>query len=347
MTCLNLQNGQKLWLHSIPCPKYGRHSTGDKGIYAGPSSTPEFDESTGWIYTLGIDGDLLCRDTRARGKIIWKRNLYADYQVKQRPNVGRRKRMLRDYGYTSSPLIYQDLLLVEVGSSNGNVIAFDKRTGKERWTSRCKDPAGHSGSPVLMTVNGVPCAVILTVRNLVVFRLDKGHEGETIATHPWTTDFANNIATPAVSGNAVIVTSAYNQYAMCKLIITLKGATVAWRVNNPSGVCSPVIHRGHVYWAWRGVHCLDFKTGKEIWRGGNVGSAGSCILTGDDRLIVWANRGDLSLVETAPRSPKKFKELAKQPRILRRDAWPHVVLANGHLLCKDRDGNIVCFSLKK
>ena len=63
-----------------------------------------------------------------------------------------------------------------------------------------------------------------------------------MALYPWTTDFANGIPTPAVHGNEVIVTSAYNHYAMCKVKITLKGAKKIWEHRNPSGVCSPVVH---------------------------------------------------------------------------------------------------------
>ena len=32
-----------------------------------------------------------------------------------------------------------------------------------------------------MTVEGVPCVVVLTLRDLLVTRLDKGHEGQTVA----------------------------------------------------------------------------------------------------------------------------------------------------------------------
>jgi outer membrane protein assembly factor BamB len=347
LTCLDTKTSRVIWTQSSPAPKYGRHSTGDKRIYAGPSSTPEFDPKTQLIYTLSLDGHLQCRNTKTKGRLVWETNLYDKYAVKRRPNVGKRKNRLRDYGYTSSPLVYQNVLLVEVGSSRGTVIAFDKQTGNQRWASECRDEAGHTGGPVFMTVQGVPCAALLTLRNLIVFRLDKGNEGKTIATHKWTTDFANNIPTPAVSGDSVIITSAYNHYAMRKVKITLQGASQLWETKNPSGVCSPIIHKGHIYWAWRGVHCVDFKTGKQLWVGGKVGSAGSCLLTSDERLIVWANTGDLSLVETAMRSPKKYRELAKRPRIFRKDAWPHVVLANGRLFCKDRDGNLACFLLKQ
>jgi hypothetical protein len=134
---------------------------------------------------------------------------------------------------------------------------------------------------------------------------------------------------------------------MCRLKITLQGAEKLWETENPSGVCSPVVHKGKIYWAWRGVHCVDLDTGKEIWLGGNVGECGSCIVTKDDRLIVWADQGDLVLAETAERSPAKYTELAMKRRLFGTDVWPHVVLAEGRLFVKDREGNLACFALAK
>lgn len=343
--CLDAATGDPIWTVSDQSPRYGRRSTGDKGIYAGTSATPAFDKQTLFLYTLGIDGDFVCWDTKQQGRRVWSVNFYDRFGVKQRPDVGGRRRTLRDYGFVGAPFVFGDVVVVEVGDDEGTLMAFDKRSGKRRWVSECRDEAGHTGGLAPITVEGVPCLAVLTLRNLVVVRLDSGHEGETVARYPWTTDFANNIPTPAVHEDSVIITSAYNQSAMCRLKITLEGAEKVWEQPNPSGVCSPVIHKGHVYWAWRGVHCVDFETGKERWVGGKVGTPGSCIVTADDRLIVWANKGDLTLVETAERSPARYRELAGRKRIFSRDVWPHAVLAGGRLYLKDREGNLKCFAL--
>ncbi len=90
------------------------------------------------------------------------------------------------------------------------------------------------------------------------------------------------------------------------------------------------------------------KTGETKWVQGNFDSATSLLLTSDERLIVWANKGEVALVETAKRSPDRYRELAKPKRLMHRDAaWPHVVLANGRLFCKDRNGEIQCLQLER
>jgi hypothetical protein len=345
LQCLDLTTGKSLWTKTYECPLYGRNSEGDKGIYAGVCSTPEFDAETGNLYTLSIDGDLNAWDTKQQGRRLWTLNLYDRYKAPKRARVNRSGR--RDYGYTTSPLVYQDWVIVEVGAPAGTLIAFDKRTGEQRWASQAKVAAGHTGGVVPINVEDVPCVAVHTFEGLLVVRVDGTHAGQTVATYPWKTDFANNIATPAVFDNNIVLTSAYNHYKIARLRITLSGAERVWEQDYASKVCSPVIVGGHVYWAFQKLHCLDFETGKLQWQGGSFGSPGSCTATSDGRLIVWGKQGDLVLAETASRSPTKYVELASRKGLLRKDAWPHVVLSDGKLLCKDRDGNLVCLSIER
>jgi outer membrane protein assembly factor BamB len=345
LACLDVRTGRELWAAVSRTPKYGRVATGDESFYSGPSSTPEYDAATGLIYTLGIDGELQCFDTARAGARIWGMNLYDRYQVGRRPKVGRSG--LRDYGYTSSPLLLGDQLVVEVGSTAGTLVAFDPRTGAERWRSEATDPAGHSGGPVPIVVEGVPCVAVHHFNGLLVARADPAAPdvGRTVATWPWRTDFANNIATPAVHGSAVVMTSAYNQSKIARLDLTLRGAMLAWEQPFASKVCSPVIHEGCVYWAWRQVHCLDFATGKPRWRGGRLSDPGSCVIAGDGRMLTWTDAGDLRLVETAAGAADDYRELAAVKGVTAADAWPHVVLANGRIFCRDRSGTLVCLQL--
>jgi outer membrane protein assembly factor BamB len=319
---------------------------GDEELYSGPSSTPEYDPATHFLYTLSTDGDLNCWDTKAEGKKVWGRNLYDDYKIARRPKLTRAPQ--RDYGYTSSPLVHHNWLLVEVGSTkSGNVIAFDKKTGKEVWASELKEEAGHTGGVAPMTVANVPCIAVLTQRNLAVMRLDAGQEGKTVALFPWVTDFANTIAGPAVSGDCVVIATSYNHNAMCKVQVTLDGAKELWRKRYPSKVCTPVIHDGSVYVAWQRVRCIDWKTGDLKWEGGAVGDPGSCVVTSDGRLIVYGLNGKLALVEGAQRSPDAYKELAVKDKLFKSAAWPHVALADGRVYCRDRDGNVAVFAVGK
>ncbi len=343
--CLDASTGRPIWQQSYPSPRYGRKSLGDKGLYAGPSSTPEYDPATGLLFTLSNDGELRCWNAQAGGKLVWRRNLYDDYDPPQRPRVGRSGH--RDYGYTSSPLVVGDRLIVEVGAADATLIAFDKRTGRELWRSEAGGPAGHTAGPVPISVEGVACVAVLRFEGLLVTRIDDGQAGRTVATYPWKTSFANNIASVAVHGSDVLLTSAYNHYAICRLTISLDGAKKVWEQPLASKICTPVVHDGHIYWSWQNLYCLDWETGRKRWQVGGFGDAGSCIVTADDRLIVLGNRGKLVLAETARRAAVKPNVLAIRDRLLTTDAWPHVVLAGGRLFLKDRAGRLLCFSVPR
>ncbi len=343
VVCIHCVDGNLIWQKSYDCPERGRKATGDEGLYSGPSSTPELDPHSGLLFTLSADGDLHCWDTRKDGQPVWGFNLYERYDPPQRPRVNRSG--LRDYGYTSSPIVLGDALIVEVGGAEGSLMAFDVSTGERRWRSEATSPAGHNGGPVPMTVDGMSCVALFNHDGLLVVRADSENVGKTIATYPWTTDFANGIATPTVHGDSVLVTSSYNQHKICRFKISLDGALKLWEQSYASKVCSPVVLDGHIYWAWQQVMCLDFATGELKWQGGNCGDPGSCVATADGRLIVLSGQGDLTLVESATRSPNQYLELAKRPRLFGTDAWPHVVLSDGRLYCKDRDGNLQCFEL--
>ncbi len=322
--CLEARTGKPVWTVSYKCPRYGRHATGDENVYSGTTSTPEYDTNTGYLYTLSCDGDLNCWDTGARGKRVWGLNLYDRFGVGQRPASGLAKDDLRDYGYTTAPFVHDDWVIVEVGAKEGDLMAFDKRTGERRWTSEYGGQAGHTGGLVPITVEKVPCLAVLALYDLLVVRLDRGNEGKTVATYPWKSAWANNVLTPSVQGDCLLISSYHTHKSICKLKITLRGAERLWERPYASHVGSPVIHGNYVYLASERLFCLDWGKGDLVWEGGSYGYGGACLVTGDGKLIVWSNLGALSLLESAEGSPEEYRRLAQIPRVFAgATTWPH------------------------
>ena len=177
VSCLDARSGAELWQASYDCPRYGRNALGDEGLYSGPTSTPEYDETTGCLYTLSCDGDLICWDTNKQGERLWGENLNECYWINRRPRIGRSGH--RDYGYTTAPLVRGDWVLVEVGADSGTIMAFDKLTGKHVWSSEATGPAGHTGGLAPITVEGVPCVAVMTCYGLLVTRIDQAFAGKT------------------------------------------------------------------------------------------------------------------------------------------------------------------------
>jgi len=338
VTCLDARTGKEQWKQSYRCRYQGRFRAGDTGQYGGPCSTPAFDAKTGLLYTLSVDGDLRCWDTAKDGRSVWAKNLYDAFKVRRRPNVGGG---LRDFGFTSSPLILADHLIVEVGAEAGTVMAFDKAAGRRRWSSALTGPAGHTSGPTPMTVSGVPCLATLTLTKLVVVRSDAAGAGKTLAEYPWRTDYACSIATPATAGSRVVLTSGYNQRKALRVDVWPKGVRKVWTSKGYALVSSPVIHDGCVYLVDRDLKCVDLATGRLKWRGGRYGH-GSCLITGDGKVLVFG-QGTLALVATGG---TRYRELARVAKVVPKTCYPHVALAGGVICCKDRAGNMVCFSIR-
>ncbi len=337
--CLDAATGRELWKQSYRGRYQGRYRTGDVDRYGGPSSTPALDAASGRLYTLGIDGDLRCWDANAGGRPVWEKQLYDEYKVPQRPDSGGGA---RDYGFTSSPLVRGDAVIVEVGAPGGTVMAFDAETGALRWSSQYSGPAGHTAGPVPMVVDGVDCLADLALFELVVMRLDPGHEGRTVATYKWQTNFGCNLATPAVDGSRVVLTSGYNRSRTSMVEIAPGAARQVWTSRAFAVVGSPIVRKGSVYVPGNRLSRLSLADGSVKWRGPYLAD-GSCLATADDKLITFGD-GRLALVDAAP-DAKEYREMSVVEKVVPRECYPHVALSGGIICVKDRDGNLVCYSV--
>ena len=86
----------------------------------GPRSSPVIDGDL--VYTFGAQGQLHCLDIRT-GKLLWRRNINAEYKVPQ-----------DFFGTATTPLIEDKLLILNVGAPGGPCVAgLDKASGREVW----------------------------------------------------------------------------------------------------------------------------------------------------------------------------------------------------------------------
>lgn len=348
--CLDAGTGKEVWRQSYPAPRYGRFAEGDKGVYSGPSSTPELDPQAGLLYTLSCDGELRCW-AGADGKPVWRKNLYDEYRVPQRSEIKdkpRERRIgrseLRDYGYTTAPLAIGGHVLVEVGSPDALVVAFDGATGREVWRSEHRGAAGHTGGLVPMETSEGPAVALLAHREVAVVRTGGGTEGRTAALFPWESGFANNVQNPAADGSSLFVTTYHSHRATSRLDLTDDGLTEVWKANYSSRVGSPVVDGPFVYVAGPELYCLERDTGELIWKGGAFAEGASCVVTDDGRLVLLGSQGDLVLAEGGI-AGGRYTELAKL-ELDGAEWWPHVVLAGGRVYAKDRAGKLLCFGRK-
>ncbi len=133
--CLDPETGAGRWQF-----KYGTVFEDRYGYNNGPRSSPVIDGDR--TYTVGAEGKLHCFEL-ASGKVLWKRDLRAEYKVPQ-----------DFFGTASTPLVEGRLLIVNVGAPGGPcVVGLEKTSGKEVWRAG-KEWGPSYASPVPAVVHG-------------------------------------------------------------------------------------------------------------------------------------------------------------------------------------------------
>ena len=128
VVAMSADTGATIWEHAYLAPAEASHEL-DTTWGSGPNGTPLVSE--GRLYTLGFTGVLRCLDT-ATGELVWGHNLSEDLDV-----------AIPFFGYSASPIRYQDTLIV-IG---GGALAFRLEDGSLLWKNR--EFEGSYASPVL------------------------------------------------------------------------------------------------------------------------------------------------------------------------------------------------------
>jgi outer membrane protein assembly factor BamB len=326
--CLNAVSGKAIWKFTYPTNYQDALSKGN-----GPRSTPL--TSGNKVVALGAEGMLVCLSLED-GKKIWSRSLTKDY-----------KTPLGYFGIGTSPIVEQNLVLVNVGGKQAGIVAFDLDTGNEAWKAT-SDPGSYS-SPTVCTIDGKRLAVFFTRTGAVVL---EPMTGKVLFEKRFRAriDASVNAATPLVIGNLAFFTASYDTGA---LLLKLKkdGADEVWADEEimASQYNTSVYSDGHLYGFDGRVdsrtpatfRCFELKTRKVKWDVAEFGN-GSMILA-DGRLIVLTENGTLHLVQA---TPAVFRQT---PSVRLLDAGPcraQIALANGRLYARDQR-TLVCVNLKK
>jgi outer membrane protein assembly factor BamB len=316
---LEAGSGKELW--RVPAGQKLIDSMGN-----GPRTTPTVDGST--VYAMGSHGRLLALRT-ADGAKIWEVDLVQAFGAK-RPN----------WGYSGSPLIDGDLLILEVGGKdNRGVVAFEKTTGKVRWGALDGDPA--YSSPVVMTIGGVKQYVV--PRRAGSQTVSLLPDGSVLWTHPG--PFSVIASALFVPPDKVYVSGGDDAGAVLMRIKSAGGkATVEelWKTRTMKNHFNNAVLVGdHLYGFDNATFkCLSVATGEETWASRGLGK-GSLLVADSNLLIVLSDRGTLLLVEATPTA---YTELARF-QAMEGKAWTAPTLAGGRLYLRDED-EVVALEMK-
>jgi len=309
VACYDLATGEPVWRHRDEV-RFWESNAG-----AGPRATPTL--ADGRVYAFGATGVLNALDERD-GAVLWSRDVAADAHKK-----------VPMWGFTSSPLVLDDVLVV---AAAGKLVGYELTTGRPRWFG--PDHGASYSSPHFATIDGVAQVLLLSAAGATGVAPE---DGAVLWEHAWA---GGAIVQPARTADGdVLVNSIAATGGLGIRRLALARGPGGWSVEErwTSRGLKPyfedfVVHRGHAFGFDGGLlACIDLADGERKWKGGRYGSGQLVLLADQDLLLVLSEEGELALV---PAEPDDFRELARVQAIEGK-TWNHPVLAGEVLLVRN------------
>lgn len=211
------------------------------------------------------------------------------------------------WGTASSPILYEDLLIVTATAECEGLVALNKHTGEEVWRKEAGGFSGTWGTPVLVEVDDNRTDLAYCIA------------GEMWGFEPTTGKFlwyceglaSRNICSSAVAADGVVYAIEAGPAGGGGVAIRVSGSgelpaeNIVWRNNGSSRIGSPLVYDGRIYAFGGGqVNCYDASNGEEIYRerlkGGQRGGRGqdyASPILADGKVYFTSRSGDIFVLE--------------------------------------------------
>jgi outer membrane protein assembly factor BamB len=311
VVCYDAATGEKVWVYSEP----QRFAEGLSG--AGPRGTPTF--SSERIYAVGGTGQLVCL-AASNGKLLWSHDIARESDAD-----------LPTWGYSVSPLIVDDKVVVFAGGKSGRcVLAYDAATGEPAW-SREAGATSYS-SPHFVSIDGRP--QILMHDNTALSAFDPA-DGALLWQRPEASEMTVATLQPHVcDGNALLLAAEPGM-----VLINAEAHNGRWTCTDQwsSRSLKPsfndfVVYGDHIYGLDDGIlTCVDLADGKRLWKEGRYGHGQLLLLRDQGLLLILCENGEVVLVEA---NIERLDELGRFQAIEGK-TWNHPVISHGQLFVRN------------
>lgn len=312
LVALDANDGKELWRFSLDATYKGHD-----GSHDGPISTPLIAE--GRVYVVAPRGRFVAVDAMS-GDLVWSVNLVDDEGVK-----------LPHYGFTSSPVYLDGVVVLEIGAADGAVAGFDPANGKKLWAVG-EDTVNYE-SPIICDEGGK--SIVMAVCDKKLMALDAAG-GKLIWEHEHGGGgpFGVPAMSPVMMGaNRVLLTNKNETSAAFE-----RGDDSTWRqiweqgtIRNTFNV--PIYHDGYVYaYSSRFLTCVDAATGDSNWRSREPGDGFMSLA--DGHLVIATKAGGVHIVEATPNG---YHELASVP-VFDDLIWTNPSIADKSIFVRGLDG---------
>jgi len=344
--CIDAGTGKVLWKHEQVVPY-------EISYASGPRCTPTVVDDR--VYALGAEGHLTCLDAKT-GRVFWAKDFKREYAA---PTP--------TWGFCGHPLVEGNLLICLVGGQGSVAVAFDRKTGTERWRSLTASESGYC-PPTMIEIGGKRRLVIWDADNINAL---EAATGRVLWSQPLKPMYGMSIIAPQLAkspqGSFLFASGIGRVGALFKLAADGSKADVVWRGEPKTAIycanSTPFIAGETLY----GCDCdtgklmaVDLPTGKRLWEtleptsgGERRAPHGTAFLVRHDppgdgtRTWIFSETGDLILAKLTPES---YEELGRMKVVSptnecfgRGVVWSHPAFANRCIFVRN-DNELVCVS---
>jgi outer membrane protein assembly factor BamB len=303
--CVDKTSGKMLWKKLL--------SGGDVKMRKQNMSSPSPVTDGKTVYVMTGTGILKGFDFA--GKELWSRDVQKDYG-----SFG------LNWGYASSPLLFEDSLYVQVlhGMKTDDpsyVLRIDKKNGKTVWkverpTNAIRESPDSYTTPALLKY-GKTTEIVVTGGDCVT-----GHDPAT-GKELWRANGLNPDNNPnyRIVASPIVFNDVIYAPTRVKPLLAIRAggrgdittSHLIWSTMNGPDVPTPVTDGKYFYIVNdRGIMwCLDAKTGKEIYGQQRLkpGTYSGSLVLGDDKLYITNEEGLTTVIKAGP----KFEVVAENP----------------------------------
>lgn len=328
IVALKASTGETVW-------EYEHAGTVPEGIETrfgiGPRSTPTI--AKGNVYALSFDGLLTCLN-KSTGEVVWSHDLMKEFGAKS-----------PEFGFSSSPIVYKNTLVVAVGGKGCGLIIFDLDSGSVAWKKH--DFENLYSSPIVINVGGEDQIVLLTDQEVVGVSAKNGDMRWTV---PHVNQWKTNIITPLWGEDGLLYVASSGEAGSRMLKLTRNGAKTeakeVWASRKmKTGHGNAVRVGDHVYGVGgyqnaATISAINALTGEIAWQEKEKGYSAGTLVYADKKLFLLKDDGSLSLMVPSP----KGLEIKSNVQLLKENAWAMPTIAGKRMFVRDTE-NIMALDL--
>lgn len=314
LVCMDADTGEEKWRTVIDTVFIDVDDWGD-----GPRSTPAIDED--YVFCFSASGKLAALD-KTDGSVRWSVSFVEEFGS-----------TLPRWGYATSPLLVNDMVVMEVGGKEGmGFAAFCRQTGSVAWQAGHVNSGYNSGMTAI--IDGQTRIIFANGARLHAY----SEQGDSLWT--FTMPLRSPMALPMfIPPNKLFVSAANDAGSFIAEIDDFQAVVVMESSRMRNDWSSSSYKDGYLYgFNVATLVCMDAETGERKWLRRGFGK-GSLIMV-HHWLFILSDQGQLTIAKA---TPEEYTEITSIEALEGR-SWTAPSYANGKIYLRNHT-KMACYQI--